>query len=141
MGKNYIYQCKECSEKYETSGPWAFYWDKNGTRIPYGYPGPYSKKAELNGIDGTFADLLCLKCGREVNVILDQYNEPMKKLSLGLMLFLGRNKKDEEKNRCPYCKSEDLFLSFTKDESKDVSCPKCHQGSLKIRDQWYPGEE
>lgn len=139
MGKNYIYHCEECSEKYETSGPWSFYWDK-GERIPYGYPGPYSRKAELKGIDGTFADLLCLNCGKEVNVILDQFHEPMQKFSL--FNFLKKNKsRKEEKNKCPYCNSEDLFLSYTEATTNKVICPKCNSGKLYIEDEWFPGED
>ena len=47
VGVNYQYQCSHCKVKFNTSGPWAFYRNKKGERIPYGYPGPLTEEARL----------------------------------------------------------------------------------------------
>lgn len=146
MRDNFTYQCSECEKKYNTSGPWEFYRNKKGDRIPYGHPGPINKEAEMKGIDGFFADMLCLDCGKEVNVIVEEFNRrPVSSKGLkGFFAFLtGKNKKGDGKVSCPNCKGNNLFLSdkkkLEKNEKKtDINCPQCGKGKLIMIDHWVP---
>lgn len=132
MWKNYGYRCSECGKEYNTSGPWEFYRNRKGERIPYGHPGPLTEEARLSGIHGFFANMLCLDCGREVDVILeDFYKQPT-----GFIESLKRlwKKDDENEIRCPHCKSTDLLLD--KEEGHGIICPGCRQGKLELIDYW-----
>lgn len=155
MSENYLYQCSECGQKYNTSGPWEFYRNKKGARIPYGFPGPLTEEARLRGIHGFFADMLCLDCGKEVNVILeDFYQRPKKGFIESLKNIWNKdcNNSNSTEIKCPNCESSNLFLVKEKDkgvyyqeDKKDkinsetnISCPNCHKGKLKMIDQWSP---
>lgn len=137
MGVNYLYQCSHCKEEFNTSGPWAFYRNKKGERLPYGYPGPLTEEARLSGIQGFFADVICLHCGREVNVILEEYNKKVE----GFFAAIRRLwKGNEDEVKCPSCKSKDLFLKEESATGGETSCPLCKKGSLNLLKSWTPGE-
>ena len=135
MGVNYQYQCSHCKVKFKYSGPWAFYRNKKGERIPYGYPGPLTEEARLSGIQGFFADMLCLNCGREVNVILEEYNKKVE----GFFAAMRRLWKGEEEGvKCPSCKSKELFLNEESDHPGGIVCPLCKEGTLALLESWTP---
>ncbi|MFW6287237.1 MAG: hypothetical protein ACOC2J_00630 [bacterium] len=146
MGENYTYQCSECEKKFNTSGPWEFYRNKEGKRMPYGFPGPLTQEARLRGVEGFFADMLCLDCGNEVNVIIEEFNRrPVESKGFkGFSKFLSMIKKEKEgKIRCPNCKSTNLFLSekgkiTVENKETGVACPDCGEGKLILVDQWTP---
>jgi len=146
LRENFTYQCSECEKKYNTSGPWEFYRNKKGNRIPYGHPTPINEEAKLSGIDGLFADMLCLDCGNEVNVIIEEFNRrPVHSKGFkGLFAFLRANKeKDVDKPKCPNCKGNNLFLSNQAKVEKNekdtkVNCPYCNKGNLMMIDHWTP---
>ncbi|MFW6306086.1 MAG: hypothetical protein ACOC1N_01725, partial [Bacillota bacterium] len=105
MGKNYIYKCTNCDREFNTSGPWEFYRDEKGKRLPYGHPAPLTEEARLKGIHGFFADMLCLDCGREVNVVIEEFYPKKKSIWQSIK---GLWKKDDGKIKCTHCKSSNL---------------------------------
>ncbi|MFP4661861.1 MAG: hypothetical protein ACLFPF_06720 [Halanaerobiales bacterium] len=146
MGENFTYQCSKCEKKYNTSGPWEFYRNKEGKRMPYGFPGPVTQEARFSGVEGLFADMLCLDCGNEVNVIIEEFNRRAveSKGFKGFSKFMSILKKEKESAvRCPNCKSVNLFLSEEGEMSTDggetgVTCPDCKEGKLILIDHWTP---
>lgn len=144
--ENFIYQCSKCKKKFNTSGPWEFYRNKKGNRIPFGHPGPINKEAQLSGVDGLFADMLCLDCGKEVNIIIEEYyKQPAhsKGFKDFLAFLFGKIKEDDDKPRCPNCKGDNLFLSNNENAEKNekvtmLTCPNCSKGKLELIDHWIP---
>jgi len=131
LGENYTYRCPECLRKYGTSGPWEFYRDDKGRRMPYGHPGPYTQEAALRGIAGLFADMLCLDCGQEVNVVLEEFN---KKPVKSILSWIGLKKENNDTEKCPACGSRKLLLSPP--EKTLITCPSCGKGQLQLVDHW-----
>ncbi len=88
--------------------------------------------------------MLCLDCGKEVNIIIEEfYSWPAhsKGLKDFFAFLFGKTKKEDDKPRCPNCKGDNLFLSEKKNKKeKDtkVICPNCSKGKLKMIDHWIP---
>jgi len=135
MGSAYFHKCTNCGYSVRTSGLWEFYRDKEGNKKPYGHPGPVSKEAEKRGIYGFSANVYCPKCDEVFDLIVVEFEKPIKGIEAGLFAWLGKWEPKEEFLKegglgCPKCSNHKLILGPREDIR--VMCPRCKEGKLIV---------
>jgi len=136
MGASYTHKCDKCEYSVNTSGPWEFYRDDEGTRKPYGHPGPGSEEAAKRGISGLSSKLYCPSCDKVSDLIVVEFKNPSFE---SLYVWAGKCEpldkyKREGAVRCPHCDNQRLILES--DKHGDVPCPRCTEGILRVKMNW-----
>src|SRR5947209_6699930 len=133
MGSGYSHRCDRCAYLVETSGPWEFYRDQAGARIPYGHPIPNSREAQERGIAGFSARMYCRVCDNVVDVIVQEYPTALGH-PVQAWLSASNERLEGKSAHCPSCGGTELVLSGDKDAV--VTCPRCREGTLRSRRAW-----
>jgi hypothetical protein len=141
MGAEFSYSCNSCGFSFVTSGPWEFYRDSQGTRRPYGHPGPASEEARQRGIYGLVGKFYCSECGKTYSVILVEFKKPFQG---NKSIWPGKHEagecepKDEYQGenavKCPKCAYTKMILEPHNDQK--ILCPKCKRDHLEGFMEW-----
>lgn len=130
LGAWYSHECDNCGYTVNTQGPWEFYRDKEGTRKPYGHPGPTSLEAEKRGISGLCGIFYCNKCDAIFEAIIVEFKKPTRE-SLDVWRRTPEPKDEcekREKIECPVCGNTKLL--FDDRDIEEIKCPQCKKGKF-----------
>jgi len=136
MGTGYKFECAKCGYVVRTSGPWEFYWDKNGERQDYGHPTPLSYEALEAGVAGFSGVLYCPVCDKVSDIILVEFETPAED---ALTVWTGNYHPMPEYRKqgavkCPHCDNTDLILAPGADIT--ILCPRCREGKMDGDMEW-----